>query len=458
MKVRRFLRVAALVTSALLIVLSAFIVSHAQSASTPAMPTSAGEIPQLPPILTQSCTCGNPPESTRSNCPSLPDIGQAKPITFEYDEQLGITFSQNFTSMDYNVTAVEQVDLTLDNGPAYLLSGLSNTGYWYQAGLSWNWSPGQIPGIGFNMNYEVFAPSGSSIFPARGGAGLMSFSGPINQGDRVLVRLYFVNSNVTMAADDENTGSSASEVFSASGGTYFVGLTGATANQHGFFTGLMTEWYHGAPYYGQEQKVIYSNPQVGLSSALMWIDEYDVQTDQSLFASASSLISYSGSSTLQSFVSHNATEYSNAHGFVTGSLNIALTLNYSVYAGGGAGYSAPTLVYVSGGMQRTATLATSSATYFVDNGTQWSVSSLLPGSSSTQRWEFKQSPNQTAILSETLDLLYYPQAFTVFDYRVVGGGTGYSPPTMSYDQLRIPKTTAVGIERVGRLGNGGQLH
>ena len=122
--------------------------------------------------------------------------------------RLGITFSQNFTSMEYNVTAVEQNDPTLDNGPAYLLSGLSNSGYWYQAGLSWNWSPGQIPGIGFNMNYEVFAPSGRLDLPASSGAGLLSFSGPINQGDRVLVRLYFANSNVIMAADDENTGAS----------------------------------------------------------------------------------------------------------------------------------------------------------------------------------------------------------------------------------------------------------
>ncbi len=271
----------------------------------------------------------------------------------------------------------------------------------------------------------------------------MSFSGPINQGDRVLVKLYFANSNVIMAADDENAGSSASEVFSASGGTYFVGLTGATANQQGFFTGLMTEWYHGAPYYGQEQKVIYSNSQVGLSSALMWIDEYDVQTDQSLFASTSSLVSYSGTSTLQSFVFHNATEYSNAHEFITGSLNIALTLNYSVYEGG-SGYSAPVLTYVSGGIQRTAQLSTFSATYFLDNGTRWSIPDQLSGSSSIQRWETGQATNSTASVSETVHLVYYRQNNITFEYRVIGG-SGYTPPTVSYDQFSSPKTTSTGV-------------
>ena len=39
------------------------------------------------------------------------------PINNNYDEQIGLTFTQNFTSMAYNVTAVEQVDPILDTGP-----------------------------------------------------------------------------------------------------------------------------------------------------------------------------------------------------------------------------------------------------------------------------------------------------------------------------------------------------
>ena len=55
-----------------------------------------------------------------------------------WDEQLGLSFTQDFYSIAYNVTAVQQADSD-GYGPAYLLNGLSNSDYWYQVGLSWNW-------------------------------------------------------------------------------------------------------------------------------------------------------------------------------------------------------------------------------------------------------------------------------------------------------------------------------
>ena len=55
-----------------------------------------------------------------------------------YDEQLGLSFTQNWTSLAYNVTAVARND-TSGIGPAYLLNGCTNQGYWYQVGLSYNW-------------------------------------------------------------------------------------------------------------------------------------------------------------------------------------------------------------------------------------------------------------------------------------------------------------------------------
>jgi hypothetical protein len=121
--------------------------------------------------------------------------------------------------MAYNVTAVSQVDSD-GYGPAYLLNGLSDTGYWYQVGLSWNWPISS----GFNMNYEVFNPRGRSIDPASGG-GLSSFSGTVNEGDTVLLNLYFSGGNVVMLAYDYNTGASAEQTFSQEGSSYFVGLT-----------------------------------------------------------------------------------------------------------------------------------------------------------------------------------------------------------------------------------------
>src|SRR5205823_15073949 len=139
-----------------------------------------------------------------------------------YDEQLGTTFTQSFVSIAYNVTAVAQSD-TYGYGPAYLLNGLSSSGYWSQIGISYDWpftAGGYNPGFG--MNYEVFDSQGASVFPSSGG-GLSSIQ--VNPGDIVLLNLYFSGRNVVMLARDWNTGSSASQTFSSAGVTSLLGLT-----------------------------------------------------------------------------------------------------------------------------------------------------------------------------------------------------------------------------------------
>ena len=194
------------------------------------------------PVPTQVCACsgGSPAVAGPAAPPSL--RGHRPPISTNYDEQIGITFTQSFTALEYNVTAVEQSDPTLGSGPAYLLNGLSDSGYWYQVGLAWDWSPGSDPGSGFDMTYEVFDQNGNSVFPQNGDGGLVGFSGPVDQGDKVILNLYFSNSSqVVMFAEDTKTGASASETFSQEGATYFVGLPSGVANSNGYFTGLMTE-------------------------------------------------------------------------------------------------------------------------------------------------------------------------------------------------------------------------
>ena len=81
------------------------------------------------------------------------------------DEQIGMTFTQSFASLTYNVTAVAQQES--DNyGPAYLLNGLTNSGYWYQIGLSWNWAEeGGGYDAGFHVNYNVFNNKGTVVLP-----------------------------------------------------------------------------------------------------------------------------------------------------------------------------------------------------------------------------------------------------------------------------------------------------
>jgi hypothetical protein len=372
-----------------------------------------------------------------------------------YDEQIGLTFTQNFTSMEYNVTAVEQTDPTLGDGPAYLLNGVSDTGYWYQVGLSWNWAPGGSPGTGFAMSYEVFDSFGNSIFPANGQGGLVAFSGPVNDGDVILLNLNFSSSShsVVMLAEDMITGATASETYPSEGATYFVGLPFSFANQNGFFTGLMTEWYHGVPYYANEGEVIYYNHAYALSSGWMWMDEFNAQTFQEVFsANTSTPISYTNATKLQEFEFNGTTEYSDAYEFVTGALTnatqptwskVPLTLSF-VVNGDSAGYSAPILHYVSNGTSSTAALTGSPTVYEVDVGTTWSVSAQLYGSTSDQRGETEQLTSGPANSSMTIQFVYYIQDYVVFGFSVSGSGSGFSPPTITYTSFGSSTTTLAG--------------
>jgi hypothetical protein len=233
-----------------------------------------------------------------------------------YDEQLGTTFAQNFTSIAYNVTGIRQTDAN-GYGPAYLLNGLSSSGYWYQVGVSYDWPIRGGYYSGFAMNYEVFDPFGISIFPASGGGGIEGLT--VNPGDIVLLTLNFSAGNVVMQALDLNSNSTAMEMFSDEGANYFVGLPDSF-EQNGFFTGLMTEWYHANPHYGDEGEVVYFERNFALSSAWMWADEFDIATGQLIFSNAtSSPVTYSQSQNQpQQFSSNGASEASSANAFVTG--------------------------------------------------------------------------------------------------------------------------------------------
>jgi hypothetical protein len=353
-----------------------------------------------------------------------------------YNEQLGISFTQGSTSLAYTVTAVEQSDID-GYGPAYLLNGLTNTGYWYQVGLSYNWpynsSKGYVPG--YNLNYEVFDPLGNSIFPVKGG-GLIGFSGQVRQGDVILLNLYFSNSSqVVMLAEDRATDAQAFETYSAKGATSFVGTPSATANSKGFFTGLMTEWYHSKPYYGNEQKVVYSGNGSAISSAWMWISEFNFQNENKLLFSNYTLVSYIDPDQHHELSSNGATEYSNAYEFITGSLSaVALTLSYSV-AGGGENFLAPVLTYIFNGAQRNAALSSFPITYYADVGTSWSVSNPLGGSTYAERWQTDQPTNGIANSSGAINLAYYHQYWVSFGFSVLAGGSGYSAPVVTYGEF-----------------------
>ncbi len=412
-------------------------------------------------VPTEACTCTAPVADGPQE--ALPFRAFASPVSNpNYDEQIGITFTQGFTSIEYNVTAVEQTDPTSGTGPAYLLDGLSNTGYWYQVGVSWNWAPGSTPGTGFAMSYEAFDSTGASVFPSNGYGGLSSFSGPVNAGDVILLNLYFSSAgSVVMLAEDTDTGASAMESYTSAGGTYFAGLPGSMSNANGFFTGLMTEWYHGAPYYANEEEAIYSNPGFALTSGWMWMDEFDVSNLSPVFSSSTSApVAFTPPGELQEFSYNGTTEYSDAYEFVTGALGngthptsttVPLTLAFSLV--GGAGYLPPSITYSSNGTITTAALSQTPTVYQVDVGTTWNVTEQLPGSNSSVRWELGGHPSGLAYSSETVTFVYYQQYSVQFGYVVHGAGGGYSPPAVNYTSLGSLQTTPAGATEWADAGS-----
>ncbi len=116
---------------------------------------------------------------------SAPVKLDSSPPPVNWDEQLGLTISQDSSYLSYNITAVEQTD-SYGYGPAYLLNGLTDKGDWYQVGLAFDWPlDGGGYASGFTFLYESFNSSGVSVFPTDGGGGLSNYSGLINQGDKV---------------------------------------------------------------------------------------------------------------------------------------------------------------------------------------------------------------------------------------------------------------------------------
>jgi hypothetical protein len=397
-----------------------------------------------PPAVEKTTTCFCRPLASGGN--PVPPAGTMSPGPASYDEQIGSTFTQSFTSIAYNVTAVEQSDPVSDMGPAYVLNGVSDMDYWYQVGLTWNWNPGYYPGTGFDMVYEVWNSTGSSISPTNGSAGLLSFSGPVNAGDQILLNLYFsATYGVVLLVKDFNTGAYANKTYSAEGGSYFAGLNSTTAELNGYFTGLMTEWYHSSPYYSNVSPVIYSDPYLGLSSAWMWADEFGCSDSSCsnrtalFYNSTIAPISYQNPTQLQEFSANGATEFSDAYELITGPAYVSLTISYSV-TGGGVGYSPPSFNYSYHGEIKSVVLTRSPTAYTVDADTNWSVTGLLTGSSQEERWTIV--PPSTGLASSNQSFVFaYRHQYRLF----VTGGSGGSNGDGWYNSGSTATASSYGV-------------
>ena len=190
----------------------------------------------------------------------------------QFDTQQGLTLAGNFSSLAYNVTPLSQSNI-YGIGQGYLLNGLSNTGYWYQSGVSYNWSkPNGSHNKGFQVISEVFYPNASSINPE--GVTLNSIN--ISSGDTVLLRMYFSGNNVIMSLYDWNTGLEKNMSYPAYNATYFIGgpyrngIGNGTTDKSGEFTGLLTEQFYNSDHVGKNREVVYTNYNGATYNASIW--------------------------------------------------------------------------------------------------------------------------------------------------------------------------------------------
>ncbi len=243
-----------------------------------------------------------------------------------YDTQEVMVFTQSYNQLEFNVTAVAQCDPN-GYGPSYLLNGLTDTGYWYQVGINWNW-PLQNGGYdtGFGFVSEAWAPGGLTRAPPS-----VAFSGVVNPGDIIELSLTINSGQVIASATDLNTGASGSTSYPARSATTFVGSQEQESHPRfsfateGYFTGLMTEWYHvSASASGFEHKVVYSEDAVPITSATLGVGEWNFTTSNpgsvfSTLANNGNPIDFSSQpSQLQQFVLNGYTLSADAFEFATG--------------------------------------------------------------------------------------------------------------------------------------------
>jgi hypothetical protein len=322
--------------------------------------------------------------------------------TMLFDEQLSLTFTENSSTLSVNVTAPAQSD---GYGVAYLLNGLSDKGYWYQVGVSWQWFGFQ----GFAAIFDVWDPNGSTVSAFQGGAALIGLNS--NDFDTFELSIRFLNDSVIMSVVDLNTSSQASLKERTFGANTFIGDT-LSPLYHGYFSGLMTEMYHNKPYYGSEVPAYYtmdfSNQKVWL-----WMDEFDYTNSSLLFFKSTKMpvtpnysMSFNGGfeSVGAHLFSTGVTTFVNVSALFkligSSSRNPALILRYFSYTWN---ISIPNRLTVP-------------------RGTFWSAPTCLMNSNST-RIILKGNSTGVFLNSERLNLSYFEQYSVTLNIKSIGRGT-----------------------------------
>jgi hypothetical protein len=225
-----------------------------------------------------------------SGTQGLPTDAQTEAV---YDEQVSLIETVSSPTLETNVTVSSSTDSD-GYGPGFLLNGLTESGYWYQTGVAFNWprgSSGHASGPAFF--YDVLAPNGNALV-----IGLQRIQ--LNSGNHVQILLRIQRGSVVMQVQNSQTCVSAADSYSAFGATEFQ----SSGTTNGFFSGVMTEWWHAVPYQGPTGNATFTIPGASSPSAEIGVDEiapssapqnaFGTVTDVTLGAPGSQSGSYMG--------------------------------------------------------------------------------------------------------------------------------------------------------------------
>lgn len=356
-------------------------------------------------------------------------VVNAPPVN--WNEQIGITFDESYTHIVWNVTAKAQED-EYGYGPAYLLNGLTEMGYWYQVGLAYNWpliNGGYLPG--FSMLYEVFDGGKNSIYPSGGGSGLISFSGKVRENDTVLLSLKIDKGIVYFEAYDLNSGAYASTSYPAYG-TKFMGYKEGKyniANSNGYFTGLMTEWYHVYKTFEDELPVLYSSKFNRITSAWPWAVQWNIKNLTVAFF-------------ISSQYPFNLTTNENAFNYLKGyGTNQFISYNYNGYTTYITGSKEISIVNIRAKILNSSfkinlTLEVDSKNFTINDeykgfiftrNSPWKIPNLIEFDNKTRLATLQKTSGFLNDSFASFDFIYYLQYNLEFKYKFINGNSSMIP-------------------------------
>ena len=186
-----------------------------------------------------------------------------------YDDQVVMNFGGSYTSLAFNVTAVQYTD-NYGYGPGYLLNGLSDKHYWYQIGIAYDWPSGTSPFPGFEFLFQEWNSSNIRIHQES----IRAYTGSyVREGDGILLKINFSGNTIETYAKDWSTNSSILLSYPAMNATQFVPYLGIKNTS--FTTGLMAEWYHVNPYQCSRPSNIFVSQTNEVTNSSISIDEWN---------------------------------------------------------------------------------------------------------------------------------------------------------------------------------------